>query len=138
MVSKYGDFFFKINSFVQLFQLVSLYFITLQQLVVSEFIIFHIYRIHYNQVCYNHKSLQWFVKSFDRVSTKLCFFWDSLGELNEFYCKYITQNIMVCKSFLRWLLPSWCMNQQTEQSLSVQTCIYISLSESLKLFVWKY
>lgn len=107
MVSKYGDFFFKINSFVQLFQLVSLYFITLQQLVVKDFMIFfYIYRIHYNQVCYNRKSLKGFV--------------------NEVYCKYITWNIMVCKSFLRWLLPSWCMNQQIEQSLSVQTCTHIS------------
>lgn len=40
MVSKYGDFFLKINSFVQLFQLVSLCFITLQQLVVKDFMIF--------------------------------------------------------------------------------------------------
>lgn len=36
MVSEYGDFFFQINSFVQLFQLVSLYFITLQK----DFMIF--------------------------------------------------------------------------------------------------
>lgn len=64
------------NKFIQLFQLVLPYFITLQQLIVSDFIIFHIYRIHYNRVCYNRKSLRWFVKSFAKDSTKLCFFWD--------------------------------------------------------------
>lgn len=140
MVSKYGDFFLKINSFVQLFQLVSLYFITLQQLVVKDFMIFFTstgFIITIVKVCDDllrvlTGSLQNF--AFSEILLYPC----SLVELNEFYCKYITQNIMVCKSFLRWLLPSWCMNQQTEQSLSVQTCIYISLSESLKLFVWKY
>lgn len=128
MVSKYGDFFLKINSFVQLFQLVSLYFITLQQLVVKDFMIFFTstgFIITIVKVCDDllrvlTGSLQNF--AFSEILLYPC----SLVELNEFYCKYITQNIMVCKSFLRWLLPSWCMNQQTEQSLSVQTCIYIS------------
>lgn len=128
MVSKYGDFFFKINSFVQLFQLVSLYFITLQQLVVKDFMIFFtstgfittIVKVCDDLLRVLTGSLQNF--AFSEILLYPC----SLVELNEFYCKYITRYIKVCKSFLRWLLPSWCMNQQTEQSLSVQTCIYIS------------